>query len=226
MHHHRSKKILLYFFLFLFIGTLNNKNLKNFNFSEINEIVVTGLDEKDNNELKNSLEIFKFKNLFLINEFNIRKIINSNNLVENFSVFKQYPSSLNIKVDITKFVAEVKKDGDNFLLGTNGKLIKSTNIKNDIPLIFGNFKNRDFFKLKSAIEDTSFDYYKIKNLFFFQSGRWDIETNTGLIIKLPKDNIKLSLERTIKFLKKNHKKKINIIDLRQQNQIIINGNQD
>ena len=84
MHHHRSKKILLYFFLFLFIGTLNNKNLKNFNFSELNEIVVTGLDEKDNNELKNSLEIFKFKNLFLINEFNIKKIINSNNLVENF----------------------------------------------------------------------------------------------------------------------------------------------
>ena len=64
MHHHRSKKILLYFFLFLFIVTINNKNLKNFNFSEINEIVVTGLDEKDNNELKNSLEIFKFKNLY------------------------------------------------------------------------------------------------------------------------------------------------------------------
>ena len=149
MHHHHSKKILLYFFLFLFIGTLNNKNLKNFNFSEINEIVVTGLDEKNNNELKNSLEIFKFKNLFFINEFNIRKIINSNNLVENFSVFKKYPSSLNIEVDRAKFVAKVKKDGDNFLLGTNGKLIKSTKIKNDIPLIFGNFKNEDFFKLKA-----------------------------------------------------------------------------
>ena len=224
MHHHRSKKILLYFFLFLFIGTLNNKNLKNFNFSEINEIIVTGLDEKDNNELKNSLEIFKFKNLFLINEFNIKKIINSNNLVENFSVFKQYPSSLNIEVDRTKFVAEVKKNGDNFLLGTNGKLIKSPKISNDIPLIFGNFENKDFFELKSAIEDSSFDYYKIKNLFFFQSGRWDIETNTGLIIKLPKDNLELSLERIVKFLKKDHKKKINKIDLRQQNQIIINGN--
>jgi len=224
MHHHRSKKILLYFFLFLFIATLNNKNLKNFNFNKINKIIVTGLGEKDNNELKDSLEILKFKNLFFINEFSIRKIINSNNLVEKFSVFKQYPSSLNIKVDRTKFIAQVKKDGNNFLLGTNGKLIKSTKIKNDIPIIFGNFENKNFFELKGAIQDSNFDYYKIKNLFFFQSGRWDIETISGLIIKLPKENLKLSLEQTIKFLEKNYEKKINKIDLRQQNQIIINGN--
>lgn len=222
MHLHRNKKIFLYFFLFLLIGTLNNKNLDKLHFNNINKIIITGLDDKNNNELKKKLEILKLKNIFFINDLTINEIINSNNLVEKFTVFKQYPSSLNIKIDKTKFIAQVKKGENNFLLGTNGKLIKLLEKnKNLPPLIFGNFENENFFRLKKAIDDSNFDYDKIKNLFFFPSGRWDIETTSGLLIKLPTHNAKLSLERGIKFLENNNGKKIKEIDLRQQNQIII-----
>ena len=48
MPQQKSKKILLYFFLFLSIGTLNNKNFINSNFTELNKITVEGLDEKNN----------------------------------------------------------------------------------------------------------------------------------------------------------------------------------
>ena len=222
MHLHRNKKIFLYFFLFLLIGTLNNKNLDKLHFNNINKIIITGLDDKNNNELKKKLEILKLKNIFFINDLTINEIINSNNLVEKFTVFKQYPSSLNIKIDKTKFIAQVKKGENNFLLGTNGKLIKLLEKnKNLPPLIFGNFENENFFRLKKAIDDSNFDYDKIKNLFFFPSGRWDIETTSGLLIKLPTHNAKLSLERGMKFLENNNGKKIKEIDLRQQNQIII-----
>ena len=80
----RSKKILLYFFLFLLIGTLNNKNLKNINFLEVNEISVTGLDEENNIQLTSKLNFLKFKNLFFLNSNNIKEILNTNNLVENY----------------------------------------------------------------------------------------------------------------------------------------------
>ena len=40
MHQRKSKKILIYFFLFLIIGSLNNKNLINVNFAKINEIYI------------------------------------------------------------------------------------------------------------------------------------------------------------------------------------------
>ena len=223
MHHHRNKRIFLYFFLFLLFGTLNNKSLNSLNFKQINEIIITGLDEKNNNELKENLEMLKLKNLFLINELSITNIINSNNLVERFTVFKQYPSSINIEIVKTKFIAQTKKGDNNFLLGTNGKLVKLIEKKNNFPFIFGNFENKNFFELKKAIDDTNFDYYQIKNLFFFPSGRWDIETISGLLIKLPKSNIKLSIERGMKFLDNNQEKKINKLDLRQENQIIING---
>ena len=41
----KSKKILIYFFLFLMIGTFNNKNLSNVNFLKVKEISINGLDD-------------------------------------------------------------------------------------------------------------------------------------------------------------------------------------
>jgi len=92
-----------------------------------------------------------------------------------------------------------------------------------VPIIFGNFENKNFFELKKAIDETYFDYNEIKNLFSFKSDRWDIETNSGILIKLPKKNLKQSLKLSINILSKDNQKKINKIDLRQLNQIIING---
>ena len=64
MHQKRNKKILLLFFLFLLIGTLNNKNLEFNNFGKINEIIVTGLEENYNIELMKELNFLKLENLF------------------------------------------------------------------------------------------------------------------------------------------------------------------
>ena len=223
MPQQKNKKIFIYFFIFLVIGTLNNKNLSNNNFAKVNTISVTGLDEINNLDLHNKLDLLKVKNLFFLNKTEIKKILDSNSLVEQYSVFKKYPATLNVTVDKTKFIAKVKRNSDIFFLGSNGKLIKTDNIKKDVPFIFGNFNKKDFFELKKVIDETNFDYLEIKNLFFFKSGRWDIETKNGLLIKLPKNDLKKKLKLLIKFLSKNDQKKINKIDLRQNNQIIING---
>ena len=223
MHQQKSRKILLYFFLFLIIGTLNNKNLNKLNFVKINTINILGLEENKNYDFINSLNSLKFHNLLFIDKSQITKIINSNSLVEKFYVFKKYPSTLNIEIQRTKFLAQTKKENDNFFLGANGKLTKTVSFKSDLPFIFGDFKNKIFFDLKKAIDETNFEYNKIKNLFFYKSGRWDIEINNGLLIKLPKDGIKESLELLIIFLDQNKKKKIKELDLRQKNQIILNG---
>ena len=218
----KNKKILIYFFLFLIIGTINNKDLNKIDFVKVNKIIVTGLEDKDNLELTNNLNFLKFSNLLFLKESKIDKIINSNTLVEKYSIFKRYPSTLNIKIDKTKFLAQIKKNGNIFFLGSNGKLIKTSELKSNMPFIFGNFKNESFFELKKAIDQTNFNYDQIKNIFFFKSGRWDIETKNGLLIKLPVKEIKKSLELSINILK-NDKKKIKEIDLRQSNQVIING---
>tara|TARA_X000000368_G_C22969136_1_gene684624 strand:- start:419 stop:1093 length:675 start_codon:yes stop_codon:yes gene_type:complete len=223
MPQQKSKRILIYFFLFLIIGTFNNKDLNNINFAKINEIVVTGLDKKDNLYLIRKLSFLKINNLFFLDERRIEEILNSNNLVENYSVFKKYPSTLNIKIEKAEILAQVKRENKIFFLGSNGKLISNLDIENDVPFIFGNFENKNFFELRNAIQETNFDYSKIKNLYFFKSGRWDIETNEGLLIKLPKENLKKKLKFLIIFLEKDFENKIDKIDLRQYNQVIVNG---
>ena len=217
----KNKKIFLYLFLFLIIGTLNNRNLTNENFLKDININVTGLDEISNTELINNLNLLEMNNLFFLDEKKIKKILNSNNLIEKSFIFKKYPSTLNIKVYKTIFLAQLKKKDDIFFLGSNKKLIKSNKIEKDIPFIFGDFRIENFFQLKEAITKSNFDFNKIKNLFFFKSGRWDIEIESGHLIKLPKENIQQSLEFSQKILDKDDKK-IKIIDLRQHKQVIIN----
>jgi len=218
----KSKKILIYFFLFLIIGTLNNKNLSNINLIKIKDITVTGLDNENNLELLRQLDILKINNLFFLSDYKIKEILNSNNLIENYFVFKEYPSKLNVKINKAIYLARIKKFEKYFFLGSNGKLIEVKDIESDLPLLFGNFENEDFFELKKILDKKNFDYNKIENLFFFKSGRWDIQINDGLLIKLPKKNFEKSIDILNNFLEKDKENKITLIDLRQSNQIIIN----
>lgn len=223
MPQQKSRKILLYLFLFLIIGTLNNKNLNNIDLTKISKINVIGLDEKNNLELIKNLNFIRIDNLFFLDKEKIKKIISSNALIEKYSVFKKYPSTLNIEINKTEFLAQLEKDGNIFFLGSNGKFIKASNIKKDIPFIFGSFKRKKFFELRKAIDETNFDYKEIENLFFFKSGRWDIQTYSGILIKLPKKNLKDSLDLSFSILNDNRFEKIKILDIRQSNQVIING---
>ena len=222
MPQQKSRKILIYIFLFLIIGTLNNKNLIKTNFIKLNTITVTGLEEKNNIDLVNNLNFLKFDNLMFLDKSQIVDILNSNTLIEKFFVIKKYPSTLNIEIQKTEFLAQIKKENKNFFLGSNGKLTRTDNLRSDIPYIFGEFKNKDFFKLKEAVDESNFRYNQIKKLFFYKSGRWDMEMNNGLIIKLPREGVKDSLKLLIIFLDHDKKKNIKEVELRQNKQIIIN----
>ena len=222
MPRRKSKKILIYFLLFISLGTLSHKDFYENNLIRLNQIIITGLDEKNNNDLVNRLDYIRLNNLFFLEKTKIIEIINTNPLIEKYSVFINYPSTLNIKIEKTKFLAKVNKDGKSFFLGSNGKLMESFQIRNDLPSIYGDFNNENFFNLKKIIDESDISYEQIKDLFFFKTGRWDIETHEGLLIKLPKNRVEKSIKLLIDFLDQNKEKKLNLVDLRQYNQIVIN----
>ena len=88
MPQQKSKRILLYIFLFLIIGSINNKNLDDLEFTKIKEISVSGLDDQNNYKMKDNLDFLKIENLFFLNKNKIIEKIDSNNLIEKYSVFK------------------------------------------------------------------------------------------------------------------------------------------
>ena len=217
MQQRKSKKILIYFFLLLVVGSINNINLNGLKFQNINNINITGLDIKNKLILLKEIENFNLNNIFLINKIDLTNEIESNSLVENYYVFKRYPSSLDINIKKTKFLAKINKNGQIFYIGSNGKFIKNSSLNNELPFIFGNPKVFEFFKIKEIIDKSKISYTEIKNLYFFPSKRWDLELIDNTIIKLPNDNINLALNLAIEFLN-DHK----LIDARIQNQIILN----
>ena len=217
MQQRKSKKIFIYFFLLLLVGSINNINLNVLKLKNINDINIVGLDIKDKSSLLKKINNFNLKNIFFINKIDLKDEIESNTLVENYSIFKRYPSALDINIEKTKFLAKINKNGQIFYIGSNGKFIKNSSLNNELPFIFGNPKVFEFFKIKEIIDKSKISYTEIKNLYFFPSKRWDLELIDNTIIKLPNDNINLALNLAIEFLN-DHK----LIDARIQNQIILN----
>ena len=216
-----NKKIIFYISLVIILGTFNNKNLKNFDLPKINMVNIEGIEFNDNEYLK-IMNLIKLNNLLSIQKSQIKEILDSNNLIKEYEVFKKYPSSIEIKIEKTNFLASTNINGKNYLVGSNGKFISAKDYSKNLPFVFGNFETEKFLEFKNIILQTQFKYNNIKNFYYFPSGRWDIEMNSGVLIKLPITGIKESLNLSIDLLDNIEFSNIKILDIRQKNQIVIN----
>ena len=221
MHQRISKKILIYFFFLVSLGTLNNIDINKFNFPKINVIQISGLEDENNLILLKSIKNLNLGNIFFLNDIEIRKIINTNSLIEGYNIFKRYPSSLDIEIDKTKFLARINNNGESFLIGSNGKLIKDDHNIAVLPFVKGKPNINEFLNFKKVIDDSKFEYKDIENIYFFSSKRWDIEINNGIIIKFPRKNSEQVIELVFEIFNQNLEN-IKTIDARVKNKIILN----
>ena len=221
MHQRISRKIIIYLFLFTILASANNLKYINLQIFKIDQINISGLDNIDNTNLHESIKNFKNKNIFLVDNFEISKNINSNNFVEEFKVFKEYPSTININIIKTNFLGITKINNIDYLIGSNGKFIKKTDkqiIK--LPFIFGSINVDEFLILNEFLNKSNFELSKIESFYYYQSKRWDIKTKKGLIIRLPSElNVNL-LNEVLQILEDEKFKDIKTLDFRQKNQII------
>ena len=223
----KKKKYLLYFIIFLLLSTINNLSLMRSKelLSKINTIEVSGLKNNLNLSIKKNFEFLLNKNIFQINEEILINKLDFYNYLQNYKVFKIYPSKIIIKLTQTNLLATTIKDNQKYIIGSNGKLINFEifNLSYDLPHVFGNFSSEDFIFLIKIINETDLGYNNIKNIFFFPSGRWDLKTKNNIIIKLPKEDTKYALVKAQNIIKNNMLDDNNIIDLRIANQVILSN---
>jgi cell division septal protein FtsQ len=221
MHQRTNKKIIIYLFLFTILASVNNFKYINLQLFKIDLINISGLNHTDNSNLYEKITNYKKKNIFFIDSLEISKNINSNNLVEKFWVFKEYPSTININLIKTNFLGITKFNNIDYLIGSNGKLIKKRNDQIiDLPFIFGSIDANDFLILKEILDKSNFELSNIESFYYFKSNRWDIKTKKGLIIRLPSEiNVNL-LNKVTQIMQDENFKNIRFLDFRQENQII------
>ena len=149
----------------------------------------------------------------------INSIMDKYNIIEEYNIKRIYPSSISVKIKPTKYLARTSYNSQ-LLVGANGKLIKDKENNEILPYIFGEFNSKNFLALKKNIEQSKFTFEEFKTLYFFQSNRWDILTNTNILIKLPL-NSTLELLNFAHNIINNEEIKKKIIDLRVKNHLII-----
>ena len=203
------------------LSTTSGKFIKNQNsYSfKINKINIKGLSNNDSLKIYNELDSLLYKNILFIHKEEIHKVISKYNIIEEHSIKKIYPSTININIKPTKFIARLS--GSNQLVGANGKLIESKENIEILPYIFGEFNSKDFLSFKRDIAKSKFNFNKFKILYFFPSNRWDILTYDDILIKLPQENIIKSLNLVYKIISSKEFKNKNLIDLRMNNHLIM-----
>ena len=223
MHQLISKKVIIYLCLFFLLVTVNNSSIIDLRLPKIEKIKISGFNLDQNNQVKNMIESLKSKNILFINQFEIKKNFFSDNVIEELSIFKNYPSTLIVDIKKTQFLAVTKKDGEDYFIGKNGKLIKKNKSINKLPYIFGDLNISEFLEFKKNIDDSNFEFQQILNLYYYKSKRWDIETSKGYLIKLPRENISEVLNLFIRLSKEKNFKDKRTFDFRQKDQVILDA---
>ena len=218
----KDKRILVYLLLLILFGSINNKHFTNISFFKIKNTKLVGLNDMEKINLLLEFEEIKNKNIFFLKKNELIKILNSNDLIETFLINKRYPSDINIIIQKTTFLANIKILDENFLIGSNKRLIKSELSNPNLPTVFGNPSLKDFFLINDNILQSSIKLSDIKKLYFFPSKRWDLELNSGIFIKLPMNDPINSLNKYFQIKSLPQFNDVKIFDMRVENQIIVN----
>ena len=220
-------KIIFYIFLILFLSTFNNTNIHELkkNFFLIENIKINGLNEKLTLDINSKLEKYLRSNLLLLNKEFIQNDMNEFPFIESYTIFKKYPSQIILNIKETELIAKTFDNNKIEYIGSNGKIIGENYYENKkkLPNVFGNFKTSELLRVFLLLENNNFMLSEITDLYYFNSGRWDVKFKNNLLIKLPINKLDNSINIAKKFIEKEKITGNIIIDLRVANQVIISN---
>jgi len=218
-------KIYLYIFLLLILFSIHNVNSTNFieDFFKIKKIILKSSIEKNiNQEISSSLDQFYNFNIFSINPIEIRATLDNFNIISEYKIKKEYPSIIKIELKETNILAYYFSDNQKTYLGENGKVIKNKEFfKDDLPLIVGQLDIQKFLDLKKKLINNGFKLNDFEKFYFFKSDRWDLLFKNKITVKLPIDNLDISLNLLKEIIENSNLNDVKTIDLRIKKRVIL-----
>ena len=228
MHQYTGKKknILFIFLILFFLSSINSQLFvkKKESFYNINSIKVVGLDSKINTEIEENLNFLENTNIFFIDKEILKDQLTKYYFIENYNIFKSYPSKIILEVQQAEFLARTIRNNETLLIGSNSKFINTEKFSNyeNLPIVFGKFTAEKFINFKKIINNSDLSYDNIKEIFFYPSGRIDIKNQDNILIKFPIKKLEESLEIAYQIINSKNFSN-NVIDLRIPNQVILSN---
>jgi len=221
-------KILLLFVLLAFLSTYNHKVPsktidEKTKFYEIKNIEITNNIRINKKEIEDRLSTIFNKNIFYLKASDIESPLKGINFLKKVQVKKKFPDTVVVKIFETKPIGIIHKNQVTYILDSSSKLIelKSSEEFSQLPNIFGKDAESNFLFLFNNLKKKNFPYKKIKNYYYFQIGRWDLQFKNNQTIKFPVNNIGYAINKSIELLDRKDFVNYNIIDLRIEGKIIV-----
>ena len=224
----RFYKIVLLLVALIFLSTFNPKEFnlvkkKNNTLLKIENIEIKGNFLISKSKIEEKLNNIYKENIFFIKREDIEKPLKEIDFLHKIEVKKKYPSTVIIKIFETKPVAILFKNQVKYIIDSSSNLIsfKKDMDLNNLPGIFGEGAENNFINFLKQLEKNNFPNKQIKNFYYFQIGRWDLQLLNNKIIKFPHNNIEGAIIKSIELLDHKNFKSYNIIDLRIDGKIIV-----
>ena len=221
-------RIILLLVAFILLSTFNPKEFnlakkKSDTLFKIESIEIKGNFLTNKSEIEEKLSTILKENILFIKREDIEKPLKEIDFLYKIEVKKKYPSTVIIKIFETKPVAILFKDQVKYIIDSSSNLIsfkKDMNL-NNLPGIFGEGAENNFIDFLNQLEKNNFPNKQIKNFYYFQIGRWDLQLLNNKIIKFPHNNIEEAIIKSIELLDHKNFESYNIIDLRIDGKIIV-----
>jgi len=221
-------RIFFFVIVFILLSTYNFKEENNLleekaGLFEIKKIKVFNNNLIDNEEIQEKLKKIYKKNIFLISREDIENPLNEIDFFDNVEVKKKYPNTILLTIYETEPLGIVFKDKKRFLIDSSTNLIEVNDDINfdHLPNIFGEKAESNFVIFYNKLKKNNFTIDKIKNFYFFQIERWDLQLLDEKIIKYPHNNIEDAIKKSIELLNRKDFESYKIIDLRVDGKIIV-----
>jgi len=220
-------KIILLLLIFSFLTTYSPKEInvlsnKSF-FFKIENIEIINNYLISTNTIDEKMNKIYGKNILFIKRKDIQSLLSSIDFLKKIEVRKKYPDTIIIKVYETKLVAVLFKKDQKYLLDSSSNLIpfNTNDLLKNLPSVFGEGAEKNFINFFKKLEKNNFATKRIKNFYYFQIGRWDIQLLNDQKIKLPSNKTTEAIQQIIELLDREDFKKYNVIDLRINDKIIV-----
>jgi cell division protein FtsQ len=191
----------------------------------IENIHITGNNILTKEDILNSFQGLKNKNIFDIDLLQIHKILLLNKWIKDLEIKRILPNTIKIKITEQKAIAIWQTKSGNKLITQKGNVIlvkKVNDFKNQLPIMNGAEANQNTLKILKILKQSPQLYERIWSISYISKRRWDIHFKEGLKILLPKDDIEKAWLR-IQYLQKNYnilELGLTEIDIRNKNQIL------
>ena len=195
---------------------------KNF-FFKIQNIKIANNHLIDESEIIEKLTGIYEKNILFIERNDIERPLKSIGFLEKIEVKKKYPNTIIINIYETKPVAILFKENSKYLLDSSSNLMPFNKSMpfGDLPSIFGEGAEKDFINFFNQLGNNNFSTKQVKNFYYFQIGRWDLELLNNQVIKFPISKIPEAIQQSVELLTRKDFENYNVIDLRIHGKIVV-----